>query len=138
MIILDTNVLSALRQTTPDAKLIAWLDRQPADALWVTSVTVFEARFGLASLTTGRRRSLELAFEKLLEEDPEHRVLDFARTAAESAAALAAQRRRADRPIDIRDTLIAGITVARRATLATRNLCYFQDLNVPVVDPWTD
>ncbi len=138
MIILDTNVLSALMQTTPDAKLIAWLDRQPADALWVTSVTVFEARFGLASLTTGRRRSLELAFEKLLEEDLEHRVLDFDRTAAESAAALAAQRRRAGRPIDIRDTLIAGITVARRATLATRNLCYFQDLNVPVVDPWTD
>ena len=138
MIILDTNVLSALRQTTPDAKLIAWLDRQPADALWVASVTVFEARFGLASLTTGRRRSLELAFEKLLEEDLEHRVLEFDRTAAESAAALAAQRRRAGRPIDIRDTLIAGITVARRATLATRNLCYFQDLNVPVVDPWTD
>lgn len=138
MIILDTNVLSALRQTTPDAKLIAWLDRQPADALWVASVTVFEARFGLASLTTGRRRSLELAFEKLLEKDLEHRVLDFDRTAAESAAALAAQRRRAGRPIDIRDTLIAGITVARRATLATRNLCYFQDLNVPVVDPWTD
>lgn len=138
MIILDTNVLSALMQTTPDAKLIAWLDRQPADALWVTSVTVFEARFGLASLTTGRRRSLELAFEKLLEEDLEHRVLDFDRTAAESAAALAAQRRRAGRPIDIRDTLIAGITVARRATLATRNLRHFRDLNVPVVDPWTD
>ena len=125
-------------QTTPDAKLIAWLDRQPADALWVTSVTVFEARFGLGSLTTGRRRSLELAFEKLLEKDLEHRVLDFDRTAAESAAALAAQRRRAGRPIDIRDTLIAGITVARRATLATRNLRHFRDLNVPVVDPWTD
>lgn len=138
MIILDTNVLSALMQTTPDAKLIAWLDRQPADALWVTSVTVFEARFGLGSLTTGRRRSLELAFEKLLEKDLEHRVLDFDRTAAESAAALAAQRRRAGRPIDIRDTLIAGITVARRATLATRNLRHFRDLNVPVVDPWTD
>ena len=138
MIILDTNVLSALMQTTPDAKLIAWLDRQPADALWVTSVTVFEARFGLASLTTGRRRSLELAFEKLLEEDLEHRVLDLDRRGAESAAALAAQRRRAGRPIDIRDTLIAGITVARRATLATRNLRHFRDLNVPVVDPWTD
>jgi predicted nucleic acid-binding protein len=31
---------------------------------------------------------------------------------------------------------IAGIALARRATLATRNVRHFQDLNVPVVDPW--
>ena len=57
MIVLDTNVLSALMRTSPEAVVVAWLDRQPADSVWLTSITVFEARFGLALLPKGRRRS---------------------------------------------------------------------------------
>jgi predicted nucleic acid-binding protein len=49
---------------------------------------------------------------------------------------LAAQRHKAGRPGDLRDTQIAGIVIARGATLATRNGRHFADLNVPVVDPW--
>jgi hypothetical protein len=37
----------------------------------------------------------------------------------------------------MRDTQIAGIAVARHATLATRHVRHFADLKVPVVDPWT-
>jgi len=138
VIILDTNVLSALMRTDPDRSVIAWLDRQPADSIWTTSITVFEARFGLALLPAGRRRkSLEGAWARVLEDDLERRVLDFDTTAAEAAAALAAGRRRAGRPVDLRDMQIAGIILARRATLATRNLRHFKDLKVSVVDPWT-
>jgi predicted nucleic acid-binding protein len=38
----------------------------------------------------------------------------------------------------MRDTFIAGIALARRATLATRNVRHFDDLSVPVVNPWPD
>ena len=78
-----------------------------------------------------------MAFEQLVEEDLENRVLDFDATAAVSAAALAAQRRQAGRPLGLRATQIAGIALARCATLATRNVRHFADSNVPVVDPWT-
>jgi len=37
---------------------------------------------------------------------------------------------------DARDTLIAGIALARRATLATRNERHFQDLKLPLLNPW--
>jgi hypothetical protein len=138
VIILDTNVLSALMRTAPDAKVVAWLDRQAADSIWITSITVFEVRFGLAVLPAGRRRqALEAAFARVLEDDLERRVLEFDGTAAEAAAALAAGRQRAGRPVDLRDTLIAGVVVARRATLATRNTRHFADVKVPVVNPWT-
>ena len=137
MIVLDTNVLSALMRQTPDAPVVAWLDRQPAESVWITSITLFEARLGLALLPKGRRRrTLEAAFARLLEEDLENRVLDFDSAAATEAALLAAQRQKTGRPIDMRDTQIAGIALARHATLATRNVRHFQDLNVPVVDPW--
>ena len=138
MIILDTNVLSALMRTAPEAPVVAWLDRQPAESVWITSITVFETRLGLALLPQGRRRrALEAAFARLLEDDLENRVLDFDAAAATSAPSLAADRQRAGRPADLRDTQIAGIALARHATLATRNVRHFADLEVPVVDPWT-
>ena len=137
MIILDTNVLSALMRTAPDIAVVNWLDRQPADSVWVTSITVFEAQFGLASLPRGRRRlGLERAFDQVLSEDLANRVLDFDVAAAAAAAQLAADRQRAGRLADFRDTLIAGIALARRATIATRNARHFEGLDVPVVDPW--
>jgi hypothetical protein len=137
VIILDTNVLSALMRKAPEASVVAWLDRQPAESVWITSVTLFEALLGLALLPKGRRRqTLEVAFAQLLEQDLENRVLDFDSAAAVEATSLAAERQRAGRPVDMRDTQIAGIALARHATLATRNVRHFLDLKVPVVDPW--
>jgi predicted nucleic acid-binding protein len=52
------------------------------------------------------------------------------------AADLMAFRQRKGRPVDLRDTVIAGIVVARHATLATRSVVHFEDLSVPVVNPW--
>ena len=137
MIILDTNVLSALMRIAPEAQIVRWLDHQPAESIWITAITLFETRLGLALLPKGRRRQLlELAFDRLLEEDLENRVLDFDSAAATEAAALAAARQRAGRTVDMRDTQIAGIALARRATLATRNVRHFEDLSVTVIDPW--
>jgi toxin FitB len=137
VILLDTNVLSALMRTHPEVAVVAWLDRQPADSVWLTSITVFEARFGLALLPKGRRRSaLERAFERVLTEDLSNRVLALDSMAAAAAAQLAADRQRAGRAVDLRDTLIAGMALSRRAAIATRNARHFEGLDVPVVDPW--
>lgn len=139
MIILDTNVLSALMRDEPEAVVVRWLDQQPSDAIWITSITLFEIRLGLSLLPDGRRRRrLETAFIHLLEEDLDNRVLDFGSSAAAQAAALAATRQKAGRPVDVRDTLIAGIALAHRATLATHNLRHFEGLEMPVVSPWGD
>jgi predicted nucleic acid-binding protein len=135
VIVLDTNVLSALMRG--ERQVVDWMDRQAAESVWTTSVTLFEARVGLALLPRGRRRSaLESSFARVIDEDLEGRVLDFDGAAASEAAPLAAERQKAGRPVEIRDTLIAGIALARRGTIATRNVRHFADLKVPVVDPW--
>ena len=139
MIILDTNVLSALMRDEPDRRVVTWLDGQAAASTWITSVTVFEVRLGLALLPEGRRRrTLEQAFDCLLDEDLDGRILSFDKAAATEAAALAAIRQRAGTSVDIRDTQIAGIALARRASIATRNLRHFEGLSVAVVSPWGD
>ena len=56
MIVLDTNVISALMRTEPDPAVVGWLDGLPPESVWTTSVTVFEIRMGLEILAPGRRR----------------------------------------------------------------------------------
>lgn len=138
MIVLDTNVLSALMQRRPDPAVVAWLDGLPPESVWTTAITVFEIRFGLEILATGRRRrQLEVTFETALEEDFEGRVLAFDRAAAQAAATIAAEQRRRGRPVEIRDVQIAGIAAARKATLATRNTRHFAQTGVTLADPWS-
>ena len=121
----------------PDAAVIRWLDDQPPESIWITSITLFEARFGLAILPEGaHRRQLTAQFEDLLAGDLENRVLLFDQPAAREAADLAARRMRAGRPVDVRDTFIAGIALARKARIATRNSRHFDDLPGVVIDPW--
>ena len=116
MIVLDTNVLSALMRLGPDQGLLAWLDWQPAESVWSTAVAVLQVRTGIDLLPVGGlRRRLEEEFRRVLTQDLRGRVLTFVRAAAEVAGALAAKRRREGIDIDIRDTQIAGIVLARRA-----------------------
>ena len=137
MIVLDTNVLSALMQQAPDRVVIDWLDRQPRTSVWTTAVSVLEIRFGLQILPTHKRRVLlTQAFDVVLRDKIEQRIVPLDSAAAEHAADLMAARHRKGRPGDLRDTMLAGIVLAHHATLATRNTRHFDDLSVPVVDPW--
>jgi len=137
MIILDTNVLSALMLRIPDWRVAAWLDRQPRSSIWTTSVTLFEIRFGLEILPTGKRRiDFFEDFEKLLA-SIHHRIVPFDTEAAHEASVLMASRKLKGRPRELRDTMIAGIVLSRRATLATRNVRDFDDISAAIVDPWS-
>jgi predicted nucleic acid-binding protein len=136
MIILDTNVFSALMQLVPEARVVEWVNRQSRTSVWTTSVSVFEIRFGLQIMAGGKRRTALLqSFETLLE-SIEHRVASFDDAAADHAANLMASRQNAGRPGDLRDTMIAGIVVAQRAAIATRNIAHFRDISATVIDPW--
>ena len=128
MIILDTNVISALMRETPDVKVRAWLDRQPHTSIWTSAITVLEVRFGLQVMPAGRRRTFLLQGFDVLLTQIGNRVVAFDDEAAEQAADLMASRQKKGRSIDLRDTLIAGIVLAHHATLATRNTAHFEDI----------
>lgn len=138
MIILDTNVLSALMRQTPERSVVTWLDQQPRSSIWTTSVTVLEIRFGLQIMVVGKRRSAVIhAFESVLEKIGQ-RVISFDVAAAEQAGDLMASRHKQGRLRDLRDTMIAGIALAQHATLATRNTAQFDDISVPLINPWVE
>ena len=137
MILLDTNVLSELMLPRPDQFVIRWLDHQPRQSVWTTSITLFEVEFGLALLADGKRRSgLMATFAQLIEDRIDRRIVVFDANSAKLAAQLGAERQRRGQASELRDTMIAGIALAQRATLATRNIRHFDDLSTPIVNPW--
>jgi len=137
VIVLDTNVISALMRKEPERPVVKWLDGQPAASVWITAITVMEIRFGLQIMPKGRRQEeLIRAFELMLKSMIEGRIASFDAEAGIHAAELMAQRKRKGRPAEVRDTMIAGIVLANRATLATRNTQHFEDLPVTVINPW--
>jgi predicted nucleic acid-binding protein len=122
--------------SVPDRQVSAWLDQQPATSIWTTSVTIFEIEVGLQSMATGKKKAvLTLEFQRLLDEI-EHRIAAFDEEAARIAANLTTLRQQHGRVIDLRDTMIAGIVLARHAGLATRNVSHFSDISAPVMNPW--
>jgi toxin FitB len=91
----------------------------------------------LQILPVGKRRSrLIEAFETALLEVLGQRVAPFDTAAAQHASELMASRHKKGRPVELRDTMIAGIVLACHATLATHNTPHFEDLSVPVINPW--
>ena len=139
MIILDTNVLSALMRRTPEPQVVTWLDTQPSDLVWTTAISVYEIRFGLEILDDGtRKRLLQETFEVMLAQDLSNRILDFDDAAAHEAALISANGRKKGRSIEVRDALIAGLARARRAKLATRNVKHFENTGIAIVNPWDE
>ena len=137
MIILDTNVLSELMRPAPSPQVLAWLDAQTPDTLWLTSVSVAELLFGIARLPDGaRKQAFAQAALGMLEEDFANRVLSFDLEAASICANLAAASERAGRPMGLADGQIAAICLAHNAILATRNMRDFAQLGLQLVNPW--
>lgn len=138
MIILDTNVLSALMRPELNGNVIAWLDRQPHSVLWLNAISIMEVRSGLLFMPEGKRRAMLAArFDELLAGMFDRRVLSFDQKAADCAASVDLAQHKLGRDIGIGDIEIAGICLSRHATLATRNTRHFADLGLTLIDPWT-
>jgi hypothetical protein len=136
MTILDTNVVSEFMLHSPNPKVLGWLDSQPRSSLWTTAITIFEIRLGLQIMPSSKRRdALNERFEEVLSRMNEQ-IAPFDTEAAQQAASLMASRKMQGRPRDLRDTMIAGIVLARRTSLATRNTAHFDDIAAPLIDPW--
>ena len=138
MIILDTNVLSAVMQSEPPEAVVAWLDRQPANSVWTSAITIFEIEYGLQRLPKGKRRAgLDEAFRALMTEELGGRILSFDAEAAFAAGSISAALEAEGKLVDVRDVQIAGIARARRAVVATRNVKHFEQA-CAIVNPWQD
>jgi len=120
----------------PEAKVVEWMNRQTASAIWTTCVTVLEIQFGLGIMPSGKRRTLLIErFERTLQEMG-RRIVVLDEEAARITAELMASRHKRGKVGELRDSMIAGIVLSHHASLATRNTSHFADISATVVNPW--
>jgi predicted nucleic acid-binding protein len=138
MILLDTNVVSEPLLPRPDRKVLAWLDAQAAETLYLSTVSLAELLFGIENLPAGKRRKA-LAFslhEKIMALFGE-RIVPFDLAAAQAYAKIVVRARRHGHPISVADAQIAAIAAARHFSVATRDEAPFNAAGVPVISAWT-
>lgn len=120
-----------------ESAVVAWTNAQPPALIVTTAISVFEFWFGFHLLFDGARRTrLEAQFASVLALLG-NRVLAFDAPAAEATAELQARRQHDGRKVELQDAQIAGIAIARRAMVATRNVRHFEDAGVRVLNPWS-
>lgn len=137
MILLDTNVISAPLRAKADAGVLAWIDAQPIETLYLCAITLAELRFGVAVLPAGKRReTLHDSLERRVLPLFTGRILSFDATASQAYADIMARARAAGLAIGTADGYIAATAAAHGMLVATRNTAPFEAAGVSVVDPW--
>jgi len=137
MILLDTNVVSEPLLPIPDATVVAWIDAQPVETLYLSFMTVTELRAGVAVLPAGRRRDrvqdyLETGVLPLFA----GRILPFDLLCAKAYANILATTCYKGSGIATADAIIAATARANGFVVVTRDASPFAAAGLKVINPW--
>ena len=136
MIILDTNVVSEPMRPRSDPRVVSWIDRQPAEELYLTATGLSELLLGVELLPESSRKTLlTQALDEILMLF-EARVLPFDEDAAVAYAVLVGKARRQGHAISVGDGQIAAVAAIHGFAVATRDTSPFAGVGVEVINPW--
>ena len=134
MILIDTDVLSALRRSERDANLEAWFNRQRESDLFLSAVTIGEIERGIQ-----RQQAINPEFARTLASWLDsmttiygERILPFDLAEARRWRQLSA-RIGSNSP----DLMIAATALEHGLTVATRNISDFEPTGVAAIDPFS-
>ena len=137
MILLDTNVISEALKTSGNENVLAWMDAQMIETLYLSTISLAEIRFGIAVLPDGKRReTLHAILEKKVLPVFASRILSFDDPASQSYATLRSKAQAKGLAIAPADGFIAAIAADRGFAVATRDTSPFDAAGIRVINPW--
>lgn len=137
MILLDTNVVSEWMKPRPNPRVLAWLDCQHRDRLFLCAVTRAEIETGVGLLPEGQRKTALKSAAQIVFQEFGRRCLAFDCDCATRYADVLAESRHMGRPISVEDAQIAAIALHRGFELATRNVADFEFIGgLTLKNPW--
>lgn len=138
MILLDTNVVSEPLKLSADAAVLAWIDAQLIETLYLSTISLAELRFGIAALPMGKRRdTLHTSLEQRILPLFSGRILAFDEAASNAYAVLRARARMEGKAIATADGYIAAIAMTHGLIVATRDTGPFEAAGLKVINPWS-
>ena len=135
MLILDTNVISELRQGKPNASLAVrqWAAVQASNQLYLSAITLLELELGVQAMERKAppQGSALRAWLNGVGRAFAGRILPFAEATAPLCASLHIPNPRADR-----DAMIAATAMEHGFTVVTRSVVDFEATGVKLLNPW--
>ena len=132
MYLLDTNVISEMRRSRPNAAAVAWLTRIPGEQLFVAAVTLGELQAGV-EMTRRQDPAKAAAIESWIDlVAASYIVLPMDGPAFRQWAQLM-HKRSSDL---IEDAMIAATASVHGLTVVTRNVRDFERLGISVLNPF--
>ena len=136
--LLDTNVVSELFKPGAASQVVAWMDHLDERRLFLSVASFAELRRGAELLGPGRRREGLLTWlDERLPRRFAGRILPIDPRVAEAWGVTMVRAQRLGRPISVMDGFFAATADVHGLTIATRNVRHFDQLGIPVFDPWT-
>ena len=121
-----------------DTNVLAWIDAQIIETLYLSTISLAELRFGIAALPEGKRRNtLHSSLEQRVLPLFAGRVLSFDDPASRTYATLRSAARSAGLAIAPTDGYIAAIAATHGFAVATRDTSPFDAAGLTVINPWT-
>jgi hypothetical protein len=137
--LLDTNVVSELRRPKPEAKVFAFFEAQPLEAIYLSVVTLAEIRFGIESVADPSRRSrLQDWLAQTVRPMFERRVLAVSEDIMFKWRLMVQEGRKARHTYSQPDLIIAATASTHGMTVVSRDTSEFERARVPVFNPWAD
>jgi predicted nucleic acid-binding protein len=137
--LLDTNILSELRRSKPERKVLAFVATQPLELLHVSAVTFAEIRFGIERVTdTGHRAELNDWLAHRVRPMFEQRVLAITEDIMFKWRLLVEDGRNAGHTFSLPDLIIAATALHHGLTVVSRDVGDYQKARAPVLNPWGD
>ncbi|HIJ26241.1 MAG TPA: type II toxin-antitoxin system VapC family toxin [Gammaproteobacteria bacterium] len=137
MILLDTNVISELMRSEPEAIVLDWVDQLNRETTYISTINQAEILQGVMLLPDGKRKQQLIKNAKQMLQMFEQRILPFDIRAAEIYAEVVVERQLQGRPIHFQDAQIAAITIEYNCAIATRNVSDFEEIErLKVINPW--
>jgi hypothetical protein len=132
--LLDTNVISETVRRQRNKLVVGWLEQIPAEALFVSVLTLGEIRKGIERLADRRRREkLRLWLEHDVPAWFEGRVLPVDLAVADRWGRLLAD---VGRSVPTIDSLLAATALHHELRLVTGNAGDFNYPGLEVINPW--
>jgi len=137
MILLDTNVVSEPLRLSGDPAVVAWIDAQNVETLYLAAISLAELRFGIAALPSGKRKdTLHRNLERRVVPLFTGRILPFDAAASEAYAEIMALARAEGKAIGKADGYIAATAAINGLIVATRDTSPFEAAGLNVINPW--
>lgn len=135
--LLDTNVLSELRRSRPEPRVVAFVAAQPLDSLYLSSVTLAEIRFGIELVgEANRRAALNDWLTHKVRPMFEQRVLPVSEVIMFRWRLLVDEGRKAGHTFSQPDLIIAATALEHGLTLVSRDTREYERTRVPILNPW--